>query len=130
MLWSKRLGAATWDLLFVLIERFGSHGASAMFESNFYPETQRDRIRDLVERYSVTTFEVHCSADPAVLKERIKTRERHRIHHMVGVTRGKWWKANGPLELGGPLLRLDTSGGERVDLEAIANQIKEAADGS
>jgi predicted kinase len=132
VLWSKRLGTATWDVMFVLMERFAADGASAIVESNFYPELHRDRVRDLVERHGLALFEIHCSARADVLVQRIRSRERHRIHHSNRPTRTvmeRWMGKNEALAISDRLLRVDTSDGEPVDLEPIVRMIREAEDG-
>jgi predicted kinase len=75
--WSKRLGAATWDIIFVLFERFVSAGASAIFESNFYPDLQRDRLLAIRTSYPFLPIEIHCFADARTLARRSNERERH-----------------------------------------------------
>lgn len=123
---SKRLGAATWDLLLVLIERFASVGASAIFESNFYPHLHRERLLALRREHGFLTFEVHCTADDATLARRVSERERHPVHHQLA----PWTPGgNGPLELDEHVVRVDTSASDPVDLDQIIRRIGEIADG-
>ena len=131
--WSKRLGAATWELIFVLMERFMSVGESAIFESNFYPELHRDRMAERCARFGFVAFEIHCTAEAAVLAKRNNERERHPVHRFSsGVTpelAEQWNEANAPLELGEHLVRVDTTDGEPVDLDDIVARIEEVRDG-
>ncbi len=130
--WSKRLGAATWDLLFVEMERFGEAGASAMFESNFYPRQHAARIGELVARHAMHSLEVHVIATPETMVERHRNRERHAIHHSPILTAGlarRWAENNGPLRIG-PMVEVDTTEPESVDLRSIVEQIREATRGT
>lgn len=132
--WSRKLGAATWDVLWALLERFLRSGASAIFESNFYPLEHRDRLLDLRRRFGFTPFEIHVTADAATLARRSNERERHPGHHWSsGVTpemTAVWAQSNAALELDTNVLRVDTSASEPVDLDAIVLRMREAADGS
>jgi hypothetical protein len=131
--WSRRLGAATWEVMFVLMERFVSAHASSIFESNFYPEIQRQRFDALRSRHPFIPFEVHCCADPATLVGRNADRDRHPIHWLGGValtpeSAAEWSASNSPLRLSEHLIRVDTSTSEPVDLDEIVRRIKEVRD--
>jgi predicted kinase len=132
--WSRKLGRATWDAMFVLMERFLSAGASAIFESNFYPQWHRERLTLLHDKAPFTLFEVYCIADPATLARRNNERNRHPGHHWSsGITpqlAATWATANAPLDLGPHLLRLDTSDPESLDLDGIIRRIEEVRDGT
>ena len=75
--WSKKLGAATWDVLWLLIERCAAANASAIFESNFYPKVHRERLLELRRKHPFLAFELQCTADEAVRRKRHAERERH-----------------------------------------------------
>lgn len=122
LLWSKRLGGATLDVMFMLMYRFAADGASAIFESNFYPHLHRDKILAMKQEYRLRTFEVWCNATDDTLNRRAKERERHRVHHQLGPASKH---DNGPLALGEALLQVDTTHPERLDLELIVKHIRE-----
>jgi predicted kinase len=141
--WSQRLGAATWDVLFLLYERLLQGGASFIAESNFSTRYHPGRFRELMERYPFHAVEIHCYAKPEVLAERFRGRqargERHPVHH------GAIYEANAtaeevaalfatlghePLELSDHVFRVDTGAPEPLDLEPIVAAIREMRDGS
>jgi predicted kinase len=134
LLWSKRLGAATWDLLFVLLERTLMGGGSLIFESNFYPDLHRPRLNEIRTRLPFVPFEVHCTADPATLAQRNNERPRHPVHHSRDGTTArvmaKWVLNNGPLELSERVFRVDTGTSDPVDLDGIVADIRGIRDGS
>ena len=140
--WSKRLGAATWDLLFLLYERLLEGGSSFIAESNFSTTAHPDQFRELMRRYPFVPVEVYCFTDPATLAERLRGRqargERHAVHHgaefereataeLVAELPSQLWHL--PLDLNEYVLRVDTSGPDPLDLDGIVAYIRGVADG-
>jgi predicted kinase len=141
--WSKRLGAATWELLFLLYERLLEGGASFIAESNFSTHNNQERFRALMERFPFIPVEVYCFADPATMAERFRGRqargERHPIHHGTDFEIAATAEAvaellpslgHVPLELSDHILRVDTSGPEPLDLDGIVADIRGIRDGT
>jgi predicted kinase len=120
LLWSRRFGAASWDTMFALVERFMADGASCIWEANFYPARQRAWFDRLAPHRS---FELHCTADIDVLRARIATRKRHPVHHQAGDLE-VGVRTNTALELDGNVLRLDTSDSQPFDLDDIVTRIR------
>jgi predicted kinase len=140
--WSRRLGAATWELLFLLYERLLEGRASFIAESNFSTLNNRDRFRALMERFPFVPVEVHCFTDPATIAERLRGRqaraERHAVHHsaefeatVTGDQIAELLPPLGhvPLDLNEHVLRVDTSGPDPLDLDGIVAYIQGVADG-
>ncbi len=137
--WSKKLGAATWDLLFVLIERTLEGRGSAIFESNFDRELHRETFRDLQPKAPHTLVEVHCTADIEVLAARFNKREesgeRHAGHAGSFFADPKVFadelarRSHVPLGIASLTVEVDTTHSESVDLSHIVSKIREAWDG-
>src|ERR671934_1418953 len=72
--WSKKLGRATVELLFVLMESELAAGRSFLVESNFDSELAMPRFLALKEKYAFEPFQVVCRTDADVLMERFKSR--------------------------------------------------------
>ncbi len=135
--WSKKVGYASFILLFEFLERQVEAGKSAIAENAFYPEFDRPRFQRLSSRYKLETFEVHLTADHQVLIDRFENRsgspERHPGHSALGehesleskLTEGVF----GPLELGGELLIVDTSDFSTVDWDSVVARVKNAMGG-
>jgi len=129
---SKALGAATWDLLFLLAERLLEGNTSFVFESNFYPvgpHDHRARLQALRERFAFVPFEVHCTASPEVLYRREHERPRHRIHTQKGASPEEMALAterNAAVALSSDVVELDTTHDEPVPLDEIIAKIREA----
>ena len=127
--WSKRLGGATYDLLFHVLEALLAAGRSCIVEANFYPEFHTERFAELGRSYRFEAFQIHCVAEGAVLLDRFRERwergERHPGHlddvTLVELRERVAQGGTGPLPLEGRLWEVDTTELERFDdLELFA----------
>jgi predicted kinase len=123
--WSRKVGAATWEILFLLFEQLVRGGTSFVMESNFHAE-HRDRLEALRERYPFESVEVHCSAEPEVLEKRFYERDRHPGHRDAEMDFVYLQGVHAPLELDA-VVRVDTTDPEQVDVESIARRVREVA---
>ena len=82
--WSRRLGAATFELLYLLAERVLEAGVSAVVEANFDADHACPRLEELRKRSPFRLVEVHLAAPEAVLRRRFALRaesgDRHPGH--------------------------------------------------
>jgi predicted kinase len=129
--WSQNLGAATYALLFHLVEMELAAGRSLIVESNFDAERDGPRFLALRERYRFYPVQVCCVADGVVLLERFRSRatgdERHPGHvETPNIAEFEPVLLLGrldPLPLDGPIVEVDTTDFARVDAEAIAREV-------
>lgn len=139
--WSRKLGAATWRLLFLLLDRFMEARAPVLIESNFDRNLHAEQLGELSRRHGFDLVEVHCTADVEVLARRYREREasgnRHPGHEGAGyspdddhfvVEIAK--RDHVPLGVARLTIQLDTTDLEQVDLNAIVKTIGEELDGS
>ncbi len=129
--WSKRLGAASMDLLFLFAEGQLRAGRSCVVESNFYPEFDTERFLDLARKCPYKPFQVLCTTDAETLAGRYRGRaesgERHPGHvdHMlfkeldVKALQSK----HGALEIGGQVVRVDTTDPKAIDYKGLFRAI-------
>jgi predicted kinase len=134
--WSRKLGIATYALLFHLLEMELAAGRSLVVESNFDAERAGPSFLALRERYGFRPVQVCCVADGAVLLERFRSRaatnERHPGHvELANMTelvpvllRGRL----DPLPLAGPIIEVNTTDFAQVDVEAIFHEVSQALD--
>ena len=129
--WSKRLSAASFELLFYALEAVLEAGGSCVIEGNFNPQAHSEPLRRIAAAHGSRTFQVHCVTQPDVLLERFKTRwargERHAGHadhatlpEMESLVR----RHLPPLDLPGPVFELDTSDLERLETAALMAAIE------
>jgi predicted kinase len=129
--WSKRLGAASYSLLFYFAEVLLAARQSLVLESNFSAERDGPTLRLLQEKYRFKAVEVQCVAEGQELVERFRLRweagERHPGHvdaetfaelrHTLLACRLP------PLGLGGAYFEVDTTIFDKVDMSAINQKI-------
>jgi len=82
--WSLTLGAATWELLYHLVETLLRANVSHIVESNFSSQYASPRWQQLQEQYGLKIIQLRCEAEPEIILARHQTRvatgERHPIH--------------------------------------------------
>jgi predicted kinase len=117
--WSQRLGIATFELMFRVLDELLGNGCSVVAEGNFsHAESFRALPRSRV-------VEIHVTAPPEVLRARYATRApRHAVHYDLEVVdevperaaAGEW----DPLGVGETII-VDTT--QPVDVEALAQRV-------
>jgi predicted kinase len=134
--WSRKLGVATYALLFHLLEMELAAGRSLVVESNFDAERDGPRFLALRDRYGFRPVQICCVADGVVLLERFRSRaeanERHPGHVETpniaefepALLRGRL----DPLPLDSSLIEVDTTDFAKVDIEAIMHKVLQSLD--
>jgi predicted kinase len=121
--WSRRLGRATYEVMFSLTRRLLASGASCILESNF------SDAQPLHALPPARVVQVFCSAPDELILERYAARTRHPGHldaEIVEELRGRLEQREWtPLDLGGALVQVDTT--EAVDVAALAAEVSRAA---
>ena len=136
--WSKRLGLASIELLFKLIEVQLEARKTLVAESNFYGHLDGPRFDDLRDRYEFELLELHCiTPDLETLIARYEARmasgQRHPGHVELpghrelkrGLAEGTWE----PVTNGGRLVRVDTTDLAAIDYERLFGAVRAALGG-
>jgi predicted kinase len=130
--WSKRLGVASYAILYHLIEAQLRAGASFVVESNFHPAYDEERFAALHGTYDFATFQVLCTADGDILYERFKVRsesgERH-PGHRDELRHGEFEEIlrrgrHDPLDIGGETFALDMTDLDNVDFDGVLAAVR------
>jgi predicted kinase len=79
--WSKKLGLASYKLLFYALEAQLEVGQSCVVEANFYPEFHSQILNDFKQHYQAEFFQIHCHAQPQILLERFRARWESGTRH-------------------------------------------------
>ncbi|MEV7715833.1 AAA family ATPase [Streptomyces sp. NPDC088184] len=119
--WRSRLSRASDDIMLAL----AADARRAVLDNWWHHDTAPGRLQSLAD----LLIEVHCDCDVALAAERFQARTRHRGHldpqltprqvaERVAAVRATY---PGPLNLGGPLLTVDTS--RPADIAEIAEKI-------
>jgi predicted kinase len=126
--WSRRLGAASMQLLFRSASALLEAGQSVALEANFYAEWDTPELLKLKEKSACRFVQLVCTASQATLVERYTRRiaagERHPGHTesealdetLARVLNGRW----DALDVEGPVITIDT---ETAPAEALVDGI-------
>ena len=119
---SRRIGRATYAVLWAMADAIVASGSGLVLESNFHRELSAGSLRALAARGDAVF--VHCVAPLELIKERYRTRVRHPGHQDAELL-ASW---DGDLEVFEPpagisALHVDTT--SAVDVRALAKEIRE-----
>ncbi|HWQ14844.1 MAG TPA: AAA family ATPase [Roseiflexaceae bacterium] len=135
--WSQRLGGASYALIYHAAETLLRAGRSVAIESNFDPQFDTARLRELAARCPYHPLQVRCMAEGAVLFERFKRRvergERHpghldhlNIERYEPIVREGAGARNDFLDLGGERIDIDTTDFAALDEQRILELVRAA----
>ena len=135
--WSQRLGGASYALMYHAAEALLRAEHSVIIESNFDPQFDTQRARDLAARHPFLPLQIRCMAEGAVLFERFKQRvasgKRHpgHIDHLnIPVYEPIVWegpsKRDDFLDIGGERIEVDTTNFAAVDYRHILTLVEAA----
>ena len=130
--WSKKLGVASFHLLYRVIESILRTGQSIIVETNFSPEFDTGRFLALKQEYGFYPIQILCRTDREVLFERFKTRsesgERHPGHvdnaTLVEFRDSLEGDKHGSLDIGGTLLEVDTTDFDSISFDSLLDVIR------
>lgn len=125
---------AAYDLLYATLENLLRGGIPLIVESNFRPERDSGRLRDLFKQHGYAVQQVHCDAPADLLLKRFFDRweagQRHPVHDdqnkIETIAESLRERRYGALDLPGRLFSLDTTHFARVDLDALIAQLADA----
>ncbi len=130
--WSKKLGGATYSILYYFIEQLLSANTSFIAESNFKPEFESEKFLDLKKKYDFAPIQIQCRTDGKILFERFRRRaesgERHPGHvdsqnyeeFKKILLEGKFEK----LDIGGEIIDIDTTDFAAIDYGRLYEKIR------
>jgi predicted kinase len=116
--WSQRVGAASYDLLAVVVGELLAAGVGLVLETNFSPNTPLvSLLRDLCAAPGARPVEVLCTARPDVCWDRFDRRRREGGRHpghagfedRETAIAALVSRPYGPLGLGGAVIEVDTT---------------------
>jgi predicted kinase len=121
--WSRRLGAATFDVQFVVLRCLLEAGCSVVAEGNFNGAEPFGRLP------SVRIAQIVCSAPPDVLLARFRDRPDRHAGHLDAVTiteleprllAGEWE----PLPIEGEVIHVDTTEPSNFRVDELAARLR------
>jgi predicted kinase len=131
--WSRKLGGATFALLYYFVEVELRAGRSLVVECNFLAEFSVPRFLDLRRTYGFEPFQIFCHAEQEVLVERFRRRyhsgQRHPGHVdevLLAEPETLDQSRYAPLPIGGDVITVDTSDFALVDYAGILARLRSA----
>ena len=130
--WSRKLGIASYGVLYHVVEAQLAAGRSLVVESNFDPEWHTPRFLALKERYGFAPVQILLRAEGETLLARFKARSLSDERHPGHVEGGQWAEQRAallrgrtePLALGGRVLEVDTTDSAALDYGALVAAIR------
>jgi predicted kinase len=130
--WSRKLGVASYELLYHSIEAMLRAGKPLVVESNFANGPATTRIQELKTRYGAETLQIQCLTEGEVLFSRFKERaesgdrhpghvDTHTYHELADILlKGR----HDPLEIGGPCIEVDTTDFATIQYNQLLSQVQ------
>ena len=130
--WSKKLGAASYRLLYYFIDTQLRVGQSLIVESNFQPKFDNKYFQEFQTKYQTYILQIYCKTDPKILfqryQERAKSGERHPGHvdHLNYAEYQENLNHNNydVLAVGKIFIEVDTTDFNSIDYNKISTTIK------
>ena len=132
--WSRKLGAASFELIYLTIETILKSGNDCVVETYWDAKFAEPRLHDLFERSNVQCIQIFCKASANELAKRFEERSnttRHAAHmDMQRIDTGYLTQVfdvnnerNRPLDLPCRLIEIDTTDFEKINLQQIIGEI-------
>jgi hypothetical protein len=132
--YSRMLGRASSEMLYILAEEYAKAELDLILESAYFVEFARPHFMDLVAAYpNLRVVEIYCSTDKAVRRERFQTRNesgaRHQGHidgtdlSLLKPEDPEPLDTYAPLEVG-QLIQVDTTAFGDQDYQALLTRMQ------
>lgn len=131
--WSRKLGKASYALLYELMERLFQYQDRLIVESNFNAKFDLEPLQKIIGKYDLSTLQIVCHAEGEILWKRFQKRSESGERHPGHVDSGNYAEfkellMNGhtyeSLPLKGEVLRVDTTDFEGIDYPALYTSIR------
>ena len=125
--WSRKLGIATYAIVYLTLEQELAAGRSCVLEANFDHNEASAQLAAIQLRRPFRALQIVCTASRDVLIERFTSRgDRHpghideeRLDDVIESIDTGRWRA---LELDGELVEVDTTDWSTVDIDALVGR--------
>jgi adenylate kinase family enzyme len=132
--WSKKLGIASFELLYRFIKILLLANTSFIIETPLKPEYDEEKFLDLKKKFGFEVIQLMCKTDGEILFERFKKRSESGKRHPGHVDSQNYDEFKDillkgeqqALDLEGEVFDIDTTDFESIDYDSIFNAIKSA----
>ncbi|MFH1192057.1 MAG: AAA family ATPase [bacterium] len=130
--WSKKLGQASFELLWQLTETMLKAETPLIIEAFFHREFARDKLLNFKKKYKYFPIEINCASEENIrlerFKERNETGDRHPRHvdhiNYKNTSLNELKNKKSSLDIGGKFFNLDTTNFNKVDYNKLFSSIK------
>ena len=130
--WAQELGKASVDMMFYFASTELAVGRSIIIDNSFYPPVSNPRFQALKKEYHAQSIQIVCDSDRETLFQRFKARAdsggRHPGHGDQDVLTELYANladnSSPILEIGGPLIEIDTTDFSSVNYQEILKQVR------
>ena len=130
--WSRKIGGASYDLIWLLAERILAVKVPAIIEGNFRGTVAETHLRTIAAATDCRFFQINCWADADILieryRERAKVGDRHPGHLDDPEDPSlREQLANGgydPLDIGGDVFELNMNDKDAIDYARILRRVR------
>jgi predicted kinase len=130
--WSRKLGGASYDLIWLLAERILAANVPAIIEGNFRGTVAETQLRTIAARVDCRFFQINCWADADILieryRERVKIGDRHPGHLDDSTDPALREQLAGggyePLDIGGDVHELNMNDKDAIDYDRILRRVR------
>ncbi len=129
--WSRKIGAASYLMMYTVLRELMRSGAIAIVESNFKPEIDSPKVGQIIEDSRCRAIQVVCTASAGVLRSRFASRatsgDRHKGHrdelNMQEISKLFSNKELQSLAINGDVIEVNTGIPADIDYGLIVNRI-------
>ncbi|MEI6498994.1 MAG: AAA family ATPase [bacterium] len=129
--WSKKIGKASFDLLWYIAGKFITTRSSVVIETRFYSDFAKIELEKLKTEVIFDIIEINCFAEGEVLLKRFEERSKMTRHpgHVdlqnidefkEDLLRGK----ADPIEIESKIIELDTTDFEKINIAKVVETIR------
>ncbi len=129
----EALGKIGFDLLYHTMNACLASGTTVIFEANFHPVKNNERLRTLFADFDAIPFYVYCSADRSTIDRRFRVRAATEIRHAGHRDSEKilsdrypdiLFESNLRLDIGATAYELDTTDFDAIDYRSLKSEIR------
>ncbi|WP_019508284.1 AAA family ATPase [Pleurocapsa sp. PCC 7319] len=130
--WSKKLGIASYDLLYLFVDKLLVNKQSLITESNFKSKIDTAKLLKLQSKYQFNLLQIHCYTSVEIALQRFKNRatseKRHPGHvdHLIYEEMEENWRRGGYeiLDICDRTIKIDTTDFNSIDYDKIHQTIE------
>ncbi len=130
--WSRKIGGASYDLIWLMAERILAANVPAIIEGNFRGTVAETRLRTIAASVDCRFFQINCWADADILIERYRERAKEGDRHPGHLDDPedpslREQLADGgyePLDIGGDVHELNMNDKDAIDYDKILRRVR------